>query len=185
MKKLEIATGFAQYKVLLAILGVVTSLASFTFWKWQKEQHEKYIVEKEEMCQQRLDFAEQYVKGDRFLKAAYYASKTQKPLTFQLEKPGITTNFQADKEYILLYDKPGALIPKSPRYEGSLFTRLSRQTDKYPPEPLLVTGKKILGQKAEVKSACSPNSFTVPLDNLYETTQPIDITPYLPPFSNF
>jgi hypothetical protein len=42
-----------------------------------------------------------------------------------------------------------------------------------------------VGKQAEVISACSPKSFTVSRENLYETTQPIDVTPYLPPFSSF
>jgi hypothetical protein len=185
MKKLEIAAGFAQYKVLLAILGVLTSLASFEVWKWHQQQHEKYVMEKQQACQQRLDTANRYVQSNRFLKAAYYASKTQEKLKMKLDKPGITTAFLPEQEYILIYDKSVPLIPKNPRYEGNLFERLSRQPDQYPPEPLIVTGKKLLGNKAEVISACSPQTFLVPLDNLYETNQELDVTPYLPPFSSF
>jgi len=185
MKKLEIVTEFANYKVLLTILGVVASGLSFTIWKWNKEQHQKYIAGKEQACQQRLNLAEQYVQSDRFLKAAYYASKTQDKLNIKLDKPGITTQFKPNKEYILIYDKPVSLIPDKPRYEGRLFERLAKQPEKYPPEPLIVTGKKLLGNKVEVISACSPQSFTVSLENLYETTQPIDVSPYLPPYSSF
>jgi hypothetical protein len=185
MKKLEFFTGLAQYKVLLAILGVVAAWASFEVWKWNQAQHEKYIAQKEQACQQRLATADRYVQSNRFLQAEYYANKTQSPLKIKLEKPGITTNFEPEKEYILMYDKPVHLIPENPRYEGSLFERLSRQPTKYPPEPLIVTGKKLLGNKAEVISACSPKTFTVPLDNLYETNQKLDISPYLPPFSSF
>ncbi|MDZ7966391.1 MAG: hypothetical protein RM368_15665 [Nostoc sp. DedSLP03] len=185
MKKLEIATVFAQYKVLLAILGVLSSWASFEVWKWHQQQHEKYIAQKQQACQQRLNSANRYVQSDRFLKAAYYASKTQDKLQIQLNKPGINTDFKPEQTYILMYERPVPLIPSNPRYEGNLFERLSRQPDKYPPEPLIVTGKKILGNKAEVISACAPTSFTVSLENLYEITQPIDISPYLPPFSSF
>jgi hypothetical protein len=185
MKKLEIPTGLAQYKVLLAILGVLTSWAAFAVWKWQQQQHEKYVLENQQACQQRLDSANRYVQGDRFLKAAYYANKTQEQLKIKLNQPGINTNFKSEQQYILMYYKPVPLIPSNPRYEGDLFERLSRQPDKYPPEPLIVTSKKRLGNKAEVISACAPKAFTVSLEDLYEITQPIDITPYLPPFSTF
>lgn len=185
MKKLEIATGFAQYKILLAILGVLTSLLSFEVFKWNKERHEKYIAQKEQACQQFLNSAERYIESNRFLKAAYYASKTQEKINIKLDKPGITTQFKPNEDYILMYDKPVPLIPNQPRYEGGLFEMLSRQPEKYPPQPLIVTGKRILGDKAEVISVCSPQPFIVPLENLYETTQQLDITPYLPPFSSF
>lgn len=185
MKKLEIATGFAQYKVLLAILGILSSWASFEVWKWQQQQHEKYVAEKQQACQQRLDSANRYVQSDRFLKAAYYANKTQARLQIKLNKPGVNTDFTPEKQYILMYDKPVPLIPMNPKYEGGLFARLSSKPEKYPPEPLIVTGKKILGKKAEVISACSPQPFTVSLENLYEVTQPIDVSPYLSPFSSF
>lgn len=185
MKKLEIATGFAHYKVLLAILGVLAAGLSFEIWKWNQQQHEKYIAQKEQACQQRLNTAENYVQSNRFLKAAYYASKTQDKINIKLDKPGITTNFKPNKEYILMYDKPVPLIPNNPRYEGGLFEMLSRQPEKYPPQPLIVTGKRILGNEAEVISVCAPKPFTVPLENLYETNQKIDVTPYLPPFSSF
>ncbi|MBD2303429.1 hypothetical protein [Nostoc sp. FACHB-190] len=185
MKKIEIVTGFANYKVLLAILGVVASGLSFTAWKWNKEQHQKYIFRKEQACQQSLKIAEKYVQNNQFLRAAYYASTTQEKLRIKLNQPGITTEFKPDKEYVLIHDKAVALIPNNPRYEGKLFERLSKQPEKYPPEPLMVTGNKVLGNKVEVISTCSPQPFTVSLENLYEIAQPIDINPYLPPFSIF
>jgi hypothetical protein len=185
MKKLEIATGFAQYKVLLAILGVLLSWAAFAVWKWQQQQHEKYVLEKQQACQQALNIANQYVENNRNLKGAYYAAIAQDSFKSKMNQPGINTNFQVDKHYILMYLKPATLIPDKPRYEGSLFERLSKATDKRPPEPLMVTGKKKLGNTAEVKTACAPKAFTVSLENLYEIAQPIDIAPYLPPFSTF
>lgn len=185
MKKLEIVTEFANYKVLLTILGVVGSILSFEIWKWNKEQHEKYIAEKEQACQQSLSMAEKYVQNNQFLRAAYYASTTQEKLKIKLNQPGITTQFKPDKEYILIYDKPVSLIPDKPRYEGKLFERLSKQPEKYPPEPLMVTGSKVIGNKVEVVSTCSPQPFPVSLENLYEIAQPIDVSPYLPPFSIF
>lgn len=185
MKKLEIITGLAQYKVLLTILGVLAAWASFEGWKWNQAQHEKYIAQKEEDCQQALDMANQYVEGNRKLRGVYYAAIAQEKFNAKINQPGVNTEFKPDKNYILIYSKPASLIPETPRYEGSLFVRLSKQTDKNPPEPLMVIGQKILGNKAEVISACSPKAFTVSLENLYETTQPIDINPYLPPFSSF
>jgi hypothetical protein len=185
MKKLEIAAGFAQYKVLLAILGVLSSLVSFEVWKWHQQQHEKYVAEKQQVCQQMIENASNEVQNNRFLKAAYYAALMQKPFEIKLKQPGINTDFTPEKDYILMYSQPASLIPKNPRYEGSLFERLSKVSEKKPPAPLIVTGKKILGNKAEVITACAPKSFTVSLENLYEITQPIDPTPYLPPFSIF
>ncbi|WP_414756137.1 hypothetical protein [Anabaena sp. CCY 9910] len=185
MKKLEIATGLGQYKVLLAILGVVGAGLSFEMWKWNQQQHEKYIAEKQKACQQSLDIANQYVENNRILRNIYYAAIAQDTFKAKMNQPGINTDFQADKHYILMYSKSASLIPEQPRYEGSLFRRLSKLTDKRPPEPLMVTGKKLLGNKAEVISACSPVTFTVSLENLYEIAQPIDITPYQPPFSSF
>jgi hypothetical protein len=185
MKKLEIATGFAQYKVLLAILGVVTAGLSFEVWKWNKERHEKYIAEKEQACQKSIENASNDVLSNRFLKSTYYAGLMQQQSKFKLKQPGINTEFKTDKEYILMYSNPASVIPTNPRYEGILFERLSNKTDKQPPTPIIVTGKKILGNKVEVISACSPASFTVLSENLYEITQPIDITPYLPAFSGF
>ncbi|MBD2680908.1 MULTISPECIES: hypothetical protein [Nostoc] len=185
MKKLEIATGFAQYKVLLAILGVLTSLASFEVFKLNQKQHEKYVAEKQKACQQALDIANQYVEGDRTLRGVRYAAIAQEQFNKKINHPGISTDFQSGKNYILMYSQPTSLIPDNPRHEGKLFERLSQKTDKYLPEPLMVTGQKISGNKAQVTSACSPNPFTVALDNLYEIAQPIDINPYLPPFSSF
>ncbi|BAY42178.1 hypothetical protein NIES2111_65740 (plasmid) [Nostoc sp. NIES-2111] len=185
MKKLEIATGFAQYKILLAILGVLTSLLSFEVFKWNKERHEKYIAQKEQSCQQSIEDASNNVLSNRFLKANYYAGLMQQKSKYKLKQPGINTKFQTDRNYILMYSQPASLIPSNPRYEGKLFETLSKPTDKKPPAPVIVTGKKLLGNKVEVVSACSPASFTVSLENLYEINQPIDITPYLPPFSSF
>jgi hypothetical protein len=185
MRKLEIATGFAHYKVLLAILGVLTAWASFEVWKWQQQQHEKYLLAKQQACQDSLDSAEKYVKSDRFLKSAYYSILAQKPLKIKLNQPGINTNFEVGKRYILMPSQPVSLIPENPRYEGGLFERLARKPSKASPEPLMVTGQKILGNKAEVVSVCSPNPFTVSLEHLYETVQPIDVSPYLSPFSIF
>ncbi|MHC5859924.1 hypothetical protein [Nostoc sp.] len=185
MKKLEIATGFAQYKVLLAILGVLSSWASFEVWKWHQQQHDKYIAQKQQACQEMIENASNDVQSNRFLKAAYYSYLMQQSFTIKLKQPGINTDFISEKDYILMYSQPASLIPEHPRYEGSLFERLSKRTDKQPPAPLIVTGKKILGNKAEVISACAPKSFTVSLENLYEITQPVDISPYLPPFSSF
>lgn len=185
MKKLEFFTGLAQYKVLLAILGVLAAWASFEGWKWNQAQHEKYIAQREQDCQQAIETASNDVQSDRFLKSVYYAGLMNKKSRFQLKQPGINTEFQANKDYILMHSQPASLIPESPRYEGSLFARLSKKTDNKPPAPLIVTGKKLVGKQAEVISACSPKSFTVSRENLYETTQPIDVTPYLPPFSSF
>ncbi|MBD2504062.1 hypothetical protein [Anabaena azotica] len=185
MRKLEIATGFAQYKVLLAILGILAAGLSFEVWKWNKERYEKYIAEKVQACQQSIEDASNDVLSNRFLKSNYYAGLMQQQSKFKLKQPGINTEFKANKEYILMYSQPASVIPNNPRYEGSLFERLSKETDKQPPAPIIVTGKKILGNKVEVVSACSPASFTVSSENLYEVTQPIDITPYLPPFSSF
>ncbi|MBD2254779.1 hypothetical protein [Nostoc parmelioides] len=185
MKKLEIATGLAQYKVLLAILGVVGAGLSFEMWKWNQQQHEKYIAEKEQACQQSIEDASNEVLSNRFLKSNYYAGLMLQQSKFRLNQPGINTKFKADKDYILMYSQPASLIPNNPRYEGSLFERLSKVTNKQPPAPIIVTGKKLSGNKVEVISACAPKSFTVSLENLYEITQPIDISPYLPPFSSF
>ncbi|MBD2503907.1 hypothetical protein [Anabaena azotica] len=184
MKKLEIATGFAHYKVLLAILGVLVSGFSFEVWKWNKERNEKEIAEREKQCQQRLDSANKYVQGDRFLKAAYYAAKSLDTVDIKLNKPR-EDNFKVGKEYVLIYDRPINLIPDNPRYEGKLFETLSRMPEKYPPQPLLVSGNKFLGDKIEVISVCSPIPFLVPTTYLYEINQKLDITPYLSPFSSF
>ncbi|MBD2438846.1 hypothetical protein [Nostoc sp. FACHB-110] len=185
MKKLEIATKFAYYKVFLAILGVVALSLYLGLWKWNKEQNEKYVAEREEACQQSIKDASNNVLSNRFLKSNYYANLMQKKPKFKLKQPGINTDFQANKDYILMYSQPASLIPKKPRYEGRLFEKLSRETDKKPPAPLMVTGKKLLANRVEVISACSPQPFTVSLENLYEVTQAIDVSPFLPPFSSF
>jgi hypothetical protein len=39
----------AEYKIQLAILGVLISLASFGTWKWKQEQHEKFLEHALEM----------------------------------------------------------------------------------------------------------------------------------------
>jgi hypothetical protein len=178
-------TGLAQYKVLLGILGVVASLASFEMWKFHHEQHEKFIAEQQKACQQNLDEADEYVKHSKTLHAFYYSRDlTGHAMSNQgLERPGNGSLFETGKRYILIYNVPAALIPKHPRYDGNFFEGLAKKSSEYNSPPLMVLGKSLQSQQAIVTTSCSPQPFSVSLDNLYEIAQKNDFI--VPPFGSF
>lgn len=76
----------AEYKIQLAILGVLVSLASFGTWKWKQEQHEKFIAQQQKACQQNLDIANFYVNRSKTLNAQRLTVFGQPPLA---DQPGV------------------------------------------------------------------------------------------------
>lgn len=173
----------AQSKILLAILGVVVAIGGFQVWKWNTEQHQKFLASKQKDCQQALDSGYHYFDSSRSFKEFYYAKKFNKEINFQLNQPNINT-LKPQSDYLILYTTPTPLIPENPRYEGQFFKGLSEKRKNIPSALLVTAIKAIPPDKALVGSACSPENFTVSLDNLYETVQrrDIDPAPYLPPF---
>ncbi|MBD2531913.1 hypothetical protein H6G97_20920 [Nostoc flagelliforme FACHB-838] len=181
----NVFVGVAHYKILLAILGVVSSIASFQVWKWNQEQHEKFLAEQQKACQQDLDIAEDYVNNSKTLYSVYNADVLhQGKFNKEIERPGNNSPFEPGASYILIYNTPAALIPSHPRYDGKFFESLSKKTLKYSPQPLMVVAKSFQPNQATVTTSCSPKPFTVSLDNLYEISQKSDFD-FTPSFSMF
>lgn len=178
--------GLIQSKIMLAIFGVLTLVLGVEVWKWNQEQHGKFIAQQQKKCQQELDEADEYVKHSKTLYAIYYADVFhQGKLNYQVQRPGIESPFNPGNRYILLYNTPANLIPNNPRYDGDFFEMLSKKSAKYSPEPLMVTAKSLKDKQATVTTFCSPKPFTVSVENLYDTVQSNDFQLPLPPFSGF
>lgn len=158
----------AEYKIQLAILGVLVSLASFGTWKWKQEQHEKFLAQQQKACQQNLDIANFYVNRSKTLNAQRLTLFGQPPLA---DQPGINAPFKEGQSYILFHTSPSvSFLPSQPRYDGAFFAVLSGRWKGTPP-PLMVKARAIQGKQAVVATSCSPKPFTVSLNDLYETAQ--------------
>ncbi|WP_414541667.1 hypothetical protein [Nostoc sp. CCY0012] len=162
-----------QNKILLAILAGVVSIGSFQVWQYNQQKHEEFIAGKEQDCKAQLHIGEVTVKQSRNLRNLKY-NQVANP---DLEQPGINSEFEPGKGYVLIYTNARSLFPaNSATYESDFFKSLAT-ADGFAPQPLVVTGVSIDMQKKQalVSSYCSSKPFVVPLENLYETFQTIDI----------
>lgn len=158
----------AEYKIQLAILGVLVSLAGFQTWKWQQEQHEKFLAKQQKACQQNLDIASFYVNHSKTLYAQNLKLLGKPPLA---DQPGINAPFKEGQNYILFYTSPPqSFLPSQPRYDGSFFAALTGSSKDTPP-PLMIKAKTMQGKQAIVTTSCSPKPFAVSLNDLYEMAQ--------------
>lgn len=163
-----------QNKILLAILAGVVSIGSFQIWQYNQEKHYKFLAQQEQSCKFDLSRGEDNVRQSRNLRNLKY-NQVVNP---GLEQPGINSEFKPGKGYVLIYTNNRPLLAtNSATYETDFLKSLST-ADGFAPQPLVVTAVSIdVSQKqALVSSACSPKPFIVPLENLYETFQPIDIS---------
>ncbi|MBD2415976.1 hypothetical protein FACHB389_31415 [Nostoc calcicola FACHB-389] len=161
-------------KILLAILAGVVSIGSFQIWQYNQQKYKKFIAAKEKECEFDLDIADTNVKQSRSLRNLRY-NQIANP---GLEQPGINSEFEKGKAYVVIKTKPGYVIPTNiSNYDSTLFKTLSI-TSTTPPQPLIVRGVSIdiSKKQALVSSHCSKQHFVVPLENLYENFQPIDIS---------
>lgn len=158
----------AEYKIQMAILGVLISLASFGTWKWKQEQHEKFLVQQQKACQQDLDIASFYVNHSKTLYAQRLKLLGQPP---SADQPGINAPFKEGESYILFHTSPtDSFLPSQPRYDGAFFAPLTGRWKGTPP-PLMVQARAMRGKQAVVDTSCSPKPFTVSLNDLYEKAQ--------------
>ena len=163
-----------QNKILLAILAGVVSIGSFQVWQYNQQKYENFIAAREKECEFDLNIGETNVKQSRHLRNLRY-NQIANP---GLEQPGINSEFEKGKAYVIIKTKPGYLIPpNTSNYDSTLFKTLSI-TYTSPPQPLIVRGVSIDRPKKQalVSSHCSSQPFVVPLENLYENFQPIDIS---------
>jgi len=163
-----------QNKILLAILAVIVSIGSFKIWQYNQQKHYKFIAEKEKECELDLDIADTNVKQSRSLRNLRY----NQIANHGLEQPGINSEFEKGKAYVVISTKAGYVIPpNTSNYDSTFFKSLSI-TYEHPPQPLIVRGVSIdiAKKQALVSSYCSSQPFLVPLKNLYENFQPIDIS---------
>ncbi|WP_414553446.1 hypothetical protein [Anabaena sp. CCY 0017] len=180
----NLLVNLTQPKILLAILGVVTSIAGFQIWQHNKQEYEKQVVKQIDGCRGATKSAYQYIQSSKTLSSVYHAKRLDIDIsTLFLEKPGVTSPFKPDKNYLLIYTTPSAVIPDQPRYDGQIFNQLSRVEKS--PIPIIVTIKSIDAGKAVVNSVCSPKPFTVSTENLYEPQQKSDFVIPTAPFSMF
>ncbi|MBX9256235.1 hypothetical protein H1Q63_20265 [Desmonostoc muscorum CCALA 125] len=161
-------------KILLAILAGVVSIGSFQIWQYNQQKYNKFIAAKEKECEFDLDIADTNVKQSRSLRNLRY-NQIANP---GLEQPGINSEFEKGKAYLVISTKAGYIIPpNTSNYESTFFQSLSI-TSEHPPQPIIVRGVSINISKKQalVSSYCSSEPFVVPLENLYENFQPIDIS---------
>lgn len=165
----------ARYKIQLAILGILISIASFEVWKWNQEQAEKFLNQQQAKCQQELDTADSFVSNSKSLNTLRFRpnSRSHPPL----DQPGITVPFKENKNYVLLYTDTHSLIPREPRYPSVFFERLAANWKDAPP-PLWVLAKPLGHGQALVYTNCSPEPFPVDSKNLYDFTQKNDYNPF-------
>ncbi|MCG6133983.1 MAG: hypothetical protein MET45_04895 [Nostoc sp. LLA-1] len=163
-----------QNKILLAILAGVVSIGSFQVWQYNQQKHEEFIAGKEKECKFDLETGEITVKQSRNLRNLKYNDIKNS----ELEQPGINSEFKAGESYVLINTKSGSIIPANTSNYDSLFFRTLATSYDYPPPPLIVRGVSIdlQNKQALVSSYCSSKPFVIPLENLYETFQTIDIS---------
>jgi hypothetical protein len=178
----SIVNNLVQNKILLAILAGITSIGSFQVWKYNQEKHEKFIAEQTAKCQQRLDEGYSYMNNSMTLSTFFREPSLAVEELNKIEKPGINTPFKTGKTYVLMYKTPGRLLPSNPRYDGKFFENLSKQTTKGIIPPLAVIAESIEDKQATIVSFCTPESFTVSVENLYEPYQQNDAVLKLAPF---
>lgn len=158
----------AEYKIQLAILGVLVSLAGFQTWKWQQEQHEKFLAQQQKACQQDFDLASFYVNHSKTLFAQNLKLLGQPP---SADQPGINAPFKEGESYILFHTSPTeSFLPSQPRYDGSFFAMITGRSKDTPP-PIMVRARALQGKQAVVDTSCSPKPFAVSLNDLYEMAQ--------------
>ncbi|WP_341531435.1 hypothetical protein WKK05_37645 (plasmid) [Nostoc sp. UHCC 0302] len=171
----SIVNGLVQNKILLAILAGVTAIGSFQVWKYNQEKHEKFIAEQTAKCQKQLDLANTYIDSSKTLYVFYNYPSSPLNEVERIEKPGINKPFKIGETYVLIYKVPGRLVPDNPRYDGKFFEGLSKQTTEGVISPLAVTARAIQGKQATVSTFCSPQTFTVSVENLYDPNQQNDV----------
>ncbi len=161
-----------QNKILLAILAGVVSIGSFQVWQYNQAKYEKLITAKENNCKVYIEMAQDSVKRSPSLRNFKYNNV----VTPGLEQPGINSQSEVDRRYILLYNKPVSTLPANALvYENGFFKSLLSKAN-YPPDSLLVDAVSfdLKNRQATVKSDCAKKPFVVNLENLYETVQPVD-----------
>ncbi|MCC5633918.1 hypothetical protein LC613_41630 [Nostoc sphaeroides CHAB 2801] len=170
---MKIVTLAIQNKILLAILAGVVSIGSFQVWQYNQAKYEKVIAVKENNCKVYIEMAEDSVKRSPSLRNFKYNNVVNQGI----KQPGINSESEVDRRYILLYNKPVSTLPANALvYENGFFKSLLSKGN-YPPESLLVDAVSfdLKNRQATVSSDCAKKPFVVKLENLYETVQPVDI----------
>lgn len=169
-----------QQKILLAILGVGVVTLSFQVWKYQDEQYQKFLANQQQICEKSLKDAGNTIEKSKALFSAY-KPKLLGANVIASEKiyhPGINSQLQKNKPYLLIRSDKSALIPAStPHYKNDYFEGYSKPPGGETIFAAIVTAEPLNDLSALVTSPCSPKPFAVPLKDLYETIQKNDFTP--------
>ena len=170
---MKIISSVIQNKILLAILVGIVSIGSFQVWQYNQAKYERLIADKENNCKVYIEMAEDSVKRSPSLRNLKYNNV----VTSGLKQPGINSQSEVNRRYILLYNKPVSTLPPNALvYDNGFFKSLLSKGN-YPPKSLLVDAVDfdLKNQQATVKSDCAKKPFVVDLENLYEELQPVDI----------